>query len=52
VDRAYSHYAYEKARGNETLSFEDAIAAEPAGSTGEERMRRGERTCTGDSTPT
>jgi hypothetical protein len=44
VDRAYSHYSYEKARGNETLSFEDAIAAEPGRLDGaEERMREGAR---------
>lgn len=29
VDRAYSHYLHERARGHEALSFEDAIAAEP-----------------------
>ena len=29
VDRAYSHYLHELARGHETLSFEEAIAAEP-----------------------
>lgn len=29
VDRAYSHYLHERARGHETLTFEDAIAAEP-----------------------
>ncbi len=29
VDRAYSHYLHERARGHESLSFEDAIAAEP-----------------------
>ncbi len=30
VDRAYSHYQHMRARGVETLSFLDAIAAEPA----------------------
>jgi hypothetical protein len=29
ADRAYSHYLHERARGHESLSFEDAIAAEP-----------------------
>jgi hypothetical protein len=29
VRRAYSHYWHERARGRETLEFEDAIAAEP-----------------------
>jgi hypothetical protein len=29
VDRAYSHYLHERARGHEPLSFEEAIAAEP-----------------------
>lgn len=29
VDRAYSHYLHERARGHESLSFEAAIAAEP-----------------------
>lgn len=29
VDRAYSHYWHERARGWEPLEFEDAIAAEP-----------------------
>lgn len=29
VDRAYSHYLHERARGHESLGFEDAIAAEP-----------------------
>lgn len=29
VDRAYSHYLHERARGHEPLSFEDALAAEP-----------------------
>ena len=30
VDRAYSHYLHERSRGHEDLSFEAAIAAEPA----------------------
>ncbi|MCU1463823.1 MAG: hypothetical protein JWO37_3898 [Acidimicrobiales bacterium] len=30
VDRAWSHYWFSVARGNESLSFADAIAAEPA----------------------
>lgn len=30
VDRAYSHYWMERARGREQLSFEDAVAAEEA----------------------
>jgi Sulfotransferase domain len=39
VVRAYSHYQHEVARGFETLSFEEAIAAEPARLAGEvERM--------------
>lgn len=39
VGRAYSHYQHEVARGFETLSFEEAIEAEPARLTGEaERM--------------
>jgi Sulfotransferase domain len=35
VQRAYSHYQHEVARGFETLSFEDAIEAEPARLAGE-----------------
>jgi Sulfotransferase domain len=39
VVRAYSHYQHEVARGFETLSFEEAIEAEPARLAGEvERM--------------
>jgi hypothetical protein len=39
VGRAYSHYQHELARGFETLSFEEAIEAEPARLAGEtERM--------------
>ena len=39
VGRAYSHYQHEVARGFETLSFEEAIEAEPARLAGEvERM--------------
>jgi hypothetical protein len=45
VERAWSHYAYEVARGNEELSFGDALDAEPARLAGaEERIRRGEVT--------
>src|SRR5690606_27362001 len=29
VDRAYSHYQHQVARGRESLSFEEALAAEP-----------------------
>lgn len=29
VDRAYSHYAHERTRGHERLSFEEAVAREP-----------------------
>jgi hypothetical protein len=29
VDRAYSHYQHERAKGTESLSFADALAAEP-----------------------
>jgi hypothetical protein len=36
VDRAYSHYQLERSRGDEPLSFADALAAEPARLTGEE----------------
>jgi len=35
VSRAYSHYQHEVARGHETLSFEDALAAEPERIAGE-----------------
>ncbi|HEV2894458.1 MAG TPA: sulfotransferase, partial [Actinomycetota bacterium] len=35
VGRAYSHYQHEVARGFETLSFEEAIEAEPARLAGE-----------------
>jgi len=39
VERAYSAHAHERARGFETLSFEEAVAAEPARLAGErERM--------------
>jgi hypothetical protein len=39
VQRAYSHYQHEVARGFETLSFEEAVEAEPARLAGEvERM--------------
>ena len=37
VVRAYSHYQHEAARGFETLSFEEAIEAEPARLAGETR---------------
>jgi len=30
VDRAYSHYQHERAKGRESLAFAEAIAAEPA----------------------
>jgi hypothetical protein len=41
VDRAWSHYAYEVARGFETLPFAEALDAEPNRLAGvEERMRR------------
>ena len=43
VDRAYSHYLHERARGHETLTFEDAIAAEPHRLKGlEDRLAAGE----------
>jgi hypothetical protein len=43
VERAWSHYAYEVARGNEDLSFGDALDAEPARLAGaEERILRGD----------
>jgi Sulfotransferase domain len=35
VDRAYSHYQHERARGFETLSFEEAIEREPERLSGE-----------------
>jgi len=42
VERAWSHYSYEVARGNEELSFADAVDAEPARLAGvEERIRAG-----------
>ena len=41
VERAYSAYTHERARGFETLSFEEALAAEPERLAGEEeRLRR------------
>jgi hypothetical protein len=41
VDRAYSHYHHERARGHETLSFEEAVAREPVRLRGEvDRIRR------------
>ena len=41
VARAYSHYQHEVALGREPLSFEDALAAEPERTRGEdERLRR------------
>jgi hypothetical protein len=43
VERAWSHYAYELARGNEELSFGDALDAEPARLAGAaERIRSGD----------
>jgi hypothetical protein len=36
VDRAYSHYLMERSRGDETRSFAEALAAEPALLAGEE----------------
>ena len=43
VERAWSHYSYEVARGNEDLSFADALDAEPARTAGAaDRIRRGE----------
>jgi hypothetical protein len=43
VDRAYSHYLHERARGHESLSFEEAIAAEPGRLRGlEEQLASGE----------
>lgn len=35
IDRAYSHYHHQVARGREPLAFEDALAAEPARLAGE-----------------
>ena len=35
VDRAYSHYHHQVSRGRETLSFEEAIQAEPQRLSGE-----------------
>lgn len=44
IDRAYSHWAHETARGAEWLSFADALAAEPERLAGErERMLADER---------
>jgi len=44
VERAYSHYQLTRRRGHESLSFEDAIAAEPDRLAGEEeRMERDPR---------
>jgi hypothetical protein len=41
VDRAYSHYQHERARGFETLSFEEAIEREPERLEGEvQRMEQ------------
>lgn len=46
VDRAYSHYRYHVKLGVETLSFEQAIAAEPQRLAGElERMMADESYC-------
>ena len=43
VDRAYSHFLHERARGHETLSFEAAVAAEPDRLRGlEERLASGD----------
>jgi hypothetical protein len=43
VERAWSHYSYEVARGNEDLPFADALDAEPARTEGvADRIRRGE----------
>ena len=43
VERAWSHYSYEVARGNEDLSFADALDAEPGRTAGAaDRIRRGE----------
>jgi hypothetical protein len=43
VRRAYSHYWHERDKKRETLSFEDAIAAEPARlGDSEQRLARGE----------
>ena len=40
VDRALSHYHHETRRGVETLTFEEAIAAEPERLSGAERLLR------------
>ena len=40
VDRAYSHYLHSVQRGIEPLTFEDALAAEPARLAGEEAKMR------------
>ncbi|HEY3248785.1 MAG TPA: sulfotransferase domain-containing protein [bacterium] len=37
VDRAYSHYQWEVGKGREHLTFEEALAAEPARLAGEEQ---------------
>jgi Sulfotransferase domain len=43
VERAWSHYSYEVARGNEELPFAEALDAEPSRTAGvEERIRSGE----------
>jgi Sulfotransferase domain len=43
VERAWSHYAYELARGNEDLTFAEALEAEPHRLEGaEDRIRLGE----------
>lgn len=43
VERAWSHYAYEVARGNENLTFGEALDAEPSRTAGaEERIRSGD----------
>jgi hypothetical protein len=42
VQRAYSHYQHEVARGFETLPFEEAIEAEPARLAGEEERMAAE----------
>ena len=40
IDRAYSHYLMERARGDEPLEFSAALAAEPARLAGEEARLR------------
>jgi hypothetical protein len=40
VDRAYSHYHHERARGHETTTFEEAIEREPERLRGEEERIR------------